>query len=124
MQIVELDELYDSAFQMINMQVGSEFDYSKTVEFEDGVLVDFDDRDVPCAIELHAPAKRFSLKWNALIGAKFDALLNITDDVISLRIDVKVNFRLIEPRFIEFEVPNTYGISPGEFKFLITEIPI
>ena len=124
MKTVKVELLYDSAFQMMNLQAGEEFDYLMTVELDDGVYIDFDTKNIPRAIEVFDPSKRMRLRWNLFIGARYDIELKVKRNVISFRMKVTIKNSNIEPRVIELEVPNDYRIPPGEYSFPVNEIPI
>ena len=124
MKTVEMEQLYDAAFEMMNIQIAPEFDYSKTVVFDEGVFIDFDENDMPCAIELHHPSKKMRLRWNAYKGAEMSATLTVTSEVLRFAFHTRVANEKIGCRVMEFEIPNVDGITPGEFAFEITEIPI
>lgn len=118
MQTIELEEIYDFSSDVINLQSMEGFAFLQTVVVGDGVNVDFDCMGRPVAVELINPSKMLNLKRNVLDESRLVVSLDVSDS-ISVRVDVVTKINLSNPRFIESEVSNDFGIPSGEFAFEI-----
>ena len=62
----ELDYSYDSSFDILVVKVKRDFTYAKTVEMDEGVLLDFDINNVPISLEILDASKIFKVPKGSL----------------------------------------------------------
>ena len=57
----EVDYRYDYAYDVLAIKVTRPFKYDKTVEMDEGVLLDFDEQNVPVSLEILDASKRLNV---------------------------------------------------------------
>jgi hypothetical protein len=115
---IEFLKIYDVAYDLLNLCLDKDFEYSLTVIFEQGVYVDFDVKDDPVAVEVVNPSKKLKLFPKNLASSGMNGEIIVSRDLIRLRLEVPMS-KMDEPRLIELEVSNDYGLLEGEFAFLV-----
>ena len=113
---LEFEFIYDSAFNLMEMHSKNDFEYGQTVEMEKGFNIDFDPYGQPVAIEIIRPSKRFRLTRKIFPAAAFEGRIEITCKSIRIALKASVNSSTIEPRILEKEIANDYGIPVNSFE--------
>ena len=114
MDEIRFEELYDVAFDLMNLQSVDDAVFLCTATLAGGVNVDFDINHRPFAVELINPSKMLKMRPEALYDADLDISLEVSS-TIHLRIDVAASSKLKVSRFIDIEAPNGWGLSDGEY---------
>ena len=85
----ELDYNYDSSCDVLVVKVKRDFTYAKTVEMDEGVLLDFDINNVPISLEILDASKIFKVPKGSLNNpSSFNMKVCVNDD--SIKIDVRM----------------------------------
>lgn len=113
----EFEYIYDLAFDLLDLHNVYGFGYDQTIEMEPGFNVDFDSCGNPVAVEVIRASKKFKLKREYLSSAKLKGEIEITPDLIKVRLKAYLNLYNINNRVIEKEAENTHDIPPGKFEF-------
>ncbi len=83
----ELDYNYDSSCDVLVVKVKRDFTYAKTVEMDEGVLLDFDINNVPISLEILDASKIFKVPKGSLNNpSSFNMNVFVNED--SIKIDV------------------------------------
>lgn len=83
----ELDYSYDSSGDVLVVKVKRDFTYAKTVEMDEGVLLDFDINNVPISLEILGASKIFKVPKGSLNNpSSFNMNVCVNED--SIKIDV------------------------------------
>ena len=83
----ELDYSYDSSCDVLVVKVKRDFTYAKTVEMDEGVLLDFDINNVPISLEILDASKIFKVPKGSLNNpSSFNMNVCVNED--SIKIDV------------------------------------
>ena len=117
---LEMKNIY--AIDLMNIYDDNGFKYWQTVEFEDGLYIDFDKSGIPVSIEILNASKKFKLKSEILNSSKLKAEVKISDESIKLKIHATVKNAKIGSKIIEAETPNTYNIVSNEYNIKINNI--
>ena len=85
----ELDYSYDSSFDILVVKVKRDFTYAKTVEMDEGVLLDFDINNLPISLEILDASKIFKVPKGSLNNpSSFNMKVCVNED--SIKIDVRM----------------------------------
>ncbi len=83
----ELDYSYDASFDILVVKVKRDFTYAKTVEMDEGVLLDFDINNLPISLEILDASKIFKVPKGSLNNpSSFNMKVCVNED--SIKIDV------------------------------------
>lgn len=77
----EVDYRYDNTYDVLAIKVTRPFEYEKTVEMDEGVLLDFDVDNIPVSLEILDASKRLNVP-------KY-SLKNLIDFKMSVSVDDK-----------------------------------
>ena len=113
MKTVRLEKIPDHAFNFLNLSAMADFVFFKTVVADEGVLIDFDIKDEPAAIELIDASKKFVSHKESCMQGKITGLIAITYDFI--RLELNLDYGRISKTY-ESEIPNFDGLRPGEYE--------
>lgn len=116
---LEVEGIYDLAFDLMDLHSKEEFEYNQTIEVEPRFNIDFDSTGHPVAIEIIYAAEKFKLKREAFSSAAFKGLVEITPDSIKIRLEASLNHTNIKTRVIEKEIANDYGIPGNVFELTV-----
>ena len=96
-KIKEIIYNYDDLSDTFGIKVTDGFHYEKTVEMDDGLLLDFDENNVPVSLEILDASKRFNLPKKCLKKVVFLRMDVFVDDkFICLNVLVGVRINNIE----------------------------
>ena len=62
----EVEYMYDESADILGFKVTRDFTYHETIELDEGLLLDFDEDNVPTALEIHDASKRLNVPKNSL----------------------------------------------------------
>lgn len=85
----KLDYSYDASFDILVVKVKRDFTYAKTVEMDEGVLLDFDINNLPISLEILDASKIFKVPKGSLNNpSSFNMKVCVNED--SIKIDVRM----------------------------------
>ena len=119
---VELEEIYDLAFDLMDINSKHGFRLNQSVEIETGLNIDFDTCGHPVAIELIHASKKFKLQQKQMASAQLSGQIEITEDMIAIRLKATFANSETKTRVLEKEVANDYGIPENIFELIIEDI--
>ena len=62
----EAEYMYDESADILGIKATRDFTYHKTIELDEGLLLDFDEDNIPTALEIHDASKRLNVPKNSL----------------------------------------------------------
>ena len=62
----EVEYMYDESADILGIKATRDFTYHETIELDEGLLLDFDEDNVPTALEIHDASKRLNVPKNNL----------------------------------------------------------
>lgn len=62
----EVEYMYDESADILGIKATRNFTYHETIELDVGLLLDFDEDNVPTALEIHDASKRLNVPKNSL----------------------------------------------------------
>ncbi|WP_295608961.1 DUF2283 domain-containing protein [uncultured Methanobrevibacter sp.] len=75
----EVEYMYDESADILGIKVTRDFTYHETIELDEGLLLDFDEDNVPTALEMHDASKRLNVSKNSLKKIIFCKMKVIVD---------------------------------------------
>ena len=63
--------MYDETADILGIKVTRDFIYHETIELDEGLLLDFDENNIPTALEIHDASKRLNVPKDSLNDLKF-----------------------------------------------------
>ena len=76
----EVEYMYDESADILGIKVTRDFTYQETIELDEGLLLDFDEDNVPTALEIHDASKRLNVPKNSLNELVFFNMKVIVDE--------------------------------------------
>lgn len=119
---VELEEIYDLAFDLMDITSKHGFRFNQSVEIESGFNIDFDTCGHPAAIELIYASKKFKLQQMQMESAQLSGQIEITQERITIRLKATFANSESKTRILEREVANDYGIPENVFELIVEDI--
>ena len=87
----EVDYRYDYTYDVLAIKVTRPFEYDKTVEMDEGVLLDFDVGNVPVSLEILDASKRLNVpKYSLKNLIDFKMSVSVNDKSICVCVNFKV----------------------------------
>lgn len=82
----EVEYMYDESADILGIKATRDFAYHETIELDEGLLLDFDEDNVPTALEIHDASKRLNVPKNSLNELVFFHM-KVTVDTKSISIN-------------------------------------
>lgn len=107
---------YDCSLDIYTITVDEEFDFGKSLEIDDGVILDFDKENIPISIEILDISKRLGIKKQEVQSSTISMKIICTPEIL----EVSIGF-LYEVQNEKFEktigskLANTFDIPQMEF---------
>jgi uncharacterized protein YuzE len=76
----EVEYMYDESADILGIKVTRDYTYHETIELDEGLLLDFDEDNVPTALEIHDASKRLNVPKNSLNELIFFNMKVIVDE--------------------------------------------
>ena len=112
MKSFELEYYYDYNYDLMDMSVKENFNVKQSVELDKGIIIDFDENDVPVSLDMINPSKTFGIDKRSLISPSIKICIKVSHDLIKLQIKCTYNFHHKEHNLlIEENVLNKSHIS-------------
>ena len=87
----EVDYRYDYTYDVLAIKVTRPFEYEKTVEMDEGVLLDFDVDNIPVSLEILDASKRLNVpKYSLKNLIDFKMSVSVNDKSICICANFKV----------------------------------
>ena len=87
----EVDYRYDYTYDVLAIKVTRPFEYDKTVEIDEGVLLDFDVDNIPVSLEILDASKRLNVpKYSLKNLIDFKMSVSVNDKSICICANFKV----------------------------------
>ena len=100
-----VEYMYDYSYDVLAIKILEPFVYEKTVELAEGVLLDFDENNSPCSLEILDASKRLNIPKHSLRNIiNFKISISVKEKVISLycMFTVNVHNKELSPSFESF----------------------
>ena len=112
----EVEYKYDVAYDVFAIKVKRSYDYGKTVEMAEGVLLDFDSDNIPVALEILDASKRFNVpKYSLKDLICFNMNVNINPESININVTLGVMIHNKEQSHsLDYLTSNLSGIPSME----------
>ena len=91
MRIKQLDAEYDYDFDLdiVNIKVKQDYVYDESVDLDDGVFLDFDNKHFPVNLEIISISKRLNVDKEFLVNQCGNVTILVNDDLIELNVIFK-----------------------------------
>lgn len=110
----EVDYKYDSSVDVLAVKVKKDFIYGRTVEMDEGVLLDFDGDNVPISLEILDASKRFKVpKYSLRNLFSFNMDVCVNEDSIKIDVTVGVLIHNKQADSILKSLVNNYANIPS-----------
>ena len=110
-----VDAEYDYSFDIFTMTVKDDFNFGRSIELEDGVILDFDENYIPISIEILDISERLSISKHEMQNSTASMQIIINEDILSVHIEFK--YIVHENEFnetINSKIANNYNIPNME----------
>lgn len=112
---IRMKMTYDQPYGMITLCILDGFRYGQTIAVGEGLYIDFDAYGYPISLTLFGVSKRFTLRASEFLNCRMEGVIEITEDLIRVRVEVTVKLKKVVLRVIEKEISNDFGILPNHF---------
>ncbi len=106
---------YDYLLDIYTITVKENFKFGKSLELEEGVILDFDENNVPISIEILDISKRLGIKKNIIQSA--DVQMKIMCNQEILKVTIKFFYKIHEKEFsetINSRIANNFNLPQME----------
>ena len=86
MQTITADNEYDYTYDIYTITVKNHNRHGKTIELEEGVLLDLDENNIPFSIEILDTSKRLNIPKRKLINADAQMRVICKEDILKVTI--------------------------------------
>ena len=93
---------YDMDYDLYSIVIDDEFKFNKSIEIEEGIILDFDENMFPFAIEIIDASRKLKINKQELNNAKVHIKIESNSDIVKILISFyyKINNLKVEIRFI------------------------
>ena len=110
----EVDYRYDYSYDVLAIKVTRPFKYDKTVEMDEGVLLDFDEENIPVSLEILDASKRLNVpKYSLKNLIDFKMSVSVDDKSICVHANFKVMLHNSEQRPVLESFTSNYSNIPS-----------
>lgn len=110
----EIDYRYDSSVDVLAVKVKRDFNYGETIEMDEGVLLDFDENNIPISLEILDASKRFNVpKYSLHNPFSFNMNVCVNDEAIKIDVIIGVLIHNKEKSSILKSLTNNYANIPN-----------
>ena len=60
-KILQIESIYDRHFDVLGIRVVDDYTYNRSIELQEGIILDFDENNVPVALEILDASKLLKL---------------------------------------------------------------
>lgn len=107
---------YDCSLDIYTITVDEEFEFGKSLEIDDGVILDFDKENIPISIEILDISKRLDIKKQEVQSSTVSLKIVCTPEI--LEISIAFFYQIQDEKFektIDSKLANTFDIPQMEF---------
>lgn len=107
---------YDYNLDIYTITVKEDFKFGKSLELEEGVILDFDENNVPISIEILDISKRLGIKKSIINAA--DVQMKIICNHEILKVTINFIYKIHEKEFnetIDSKIANNFNLPQMEF---------
>ena len=83
----EVDKNYDYSLDICTITVKDDFNFGKSLEIEDGVILDFDENNIPISIEILDISLRLGVKKSEIKSSDVSMKILCSEDILEITID-------------------------------------
>ena len=112
---------YDFINDILLFEVKHDFDYKETIEMDDGILLDFDNCNIPVSIYILSASKKLNVPKESLRNlVYFNMNIVITSKIISINANICLDTRNnINNQNIKHITSNNYNIPAMETELVV-----
>ena len=106
---------YDYSLDIYTITVDEDFEFGKSLELEDGVILDFDKNNIPVSIEILDISKRLGIKKQEVDSSTIAMKITCTPEI--LEVSIVFFYKIHEKEFektIDSKLANTFNIPQIE----------
>lgn len=120
--LLEMDYEYDSQADALFIEKKSEYEHNQSIEIDTGIIMDFDEKNNPAALEILDASKILNTsKFNLIRDLQGVFTIKITEKTISLEAKFKVKVHNKEQnRPLNPKTINEFNIPESEVELAIT----
>lgn len=111
----EIDTDYDMQFDIYTITVKDDFKFGHSLELEEGIILDFDENNIPISIEILDISERLNINKNEINSANVQMKIISTEDILEITIDFY--YIVHEQEFsqtFDSKIANTFNIPQME----------
>lgn len=106
---------YDYKYDIYCITVANEFNFKESLELEDGVILDFDENNIPVSLEILDISERLGVKKQQLKNAKIHMKIISNEDIIKLNLTFFYKVHEMEhKKTINSKLANNFNIPSME----------
>lgn len=112
---LNVNQDYDSNLDIYTITVDEDFEFQKSLEIEEGVILDFDENNIPISIEILDISKRLSITKQDVASSSISMKIKCTPEI--LEICIVFFYRVQDEEFektIDSKLANTFNIPQIE----------
>lgn len=89
---LQIESKYDHHFDVLGIRITDDYKYSRSIELEEGIILDFDENNIPVALEILDASKVLKIPKKQYLDNRICVHMNIciNKDVISVKLDVGI----------------------------------
>ncbi len=107
---------YDYSLDIYTITVDEEFEFGKSLEIDDGVILDFDNENIPISIEILDISKKLAIKKDDVRSSNVSMRIICTPEI--LEVSIVFFYESHDQKFekiIDSKLANTFNIPQIEF---------
>lgn len=111
----DINTEYDYPLDIFTITVKDDFNFGRSIELEDGVILDFDKDNIPVSIEILDISERLGIKKHEIQNSNASMKIMINEDILMVHIEFK--YIVHEKEFnetINSKIANNYNIPNME----------
>ena len=83
----EVDKNYDYSLDICTITVKDDFNFGKSLEIEDGVILDLDENNIPISIEILDISLRLGIEKSEIKSSDVSMKILCSEDILEITID-------------------------------------
>lgn len=87
----KVKSMYDSHTDVLAFQIKNDYEYSESIELDNGILLDFDNNYIPVSLEILDASKKLNVPKYSLHKVNLNMEINIDKNIISVKAIFEVN---------------------------------
>lgn len=89
---LQIESLYDHHFDVLGIRITDDYDYSKSIELEEGIILDFDKNNIPVALEIIDASKVLKISEKQYLENRTYIHMNIqiSEEIITVNLTVGI----------------------------------